>query len=157
PRYWIGVELAKADDTLRTQLNLPAEQGLVVTNVTADGPAAKAGITSHDVLLAVADKPVSEVSDLPARLQETGEHTVTIKLIRAGKTISIEVMPQQRWSDDSLQSWWYLRGVQRPTLRWNVAQPAWITNRNARWLNDWQAQVAQPAVASEQAASAGEA
>src|SRR5207244_1654393 len=33
PKFWIGVELAKADDTLRSHLNLPADQGLVVLSV----------------------------------------------------------------------------------------------------------------------------
>jgi S1-C subfamily serine protease len=56
-RLWIGVTVAPADDTLRSQLRLPAKRGLVVTKVESDAPAAKAGLLVSDVLVEFGGKP----------------------------------------------------------------------------------------------------
>lgn len=97
--YWIGVELSPVDETLRSQLKLPAERGLVVTNVVADSPASKSGIEKHDILLLADDKPLAQSGDLSAKLQEVGEKLVAIRLVRAGKEMSIAVTPQKRQQD----------------------------------------------------------
>ena len=54
-RYRIGVTLSEADDTLRSHLKLAASEGLVVTEVVNDSPAAKMGVKLHDVLTEVQD------------------------------------------------------------------------------------------------------
>ncbi|MBI3462374.1 MAG: PDZ domain-containing protein [Planctomycetes bacterium] len=94
-RFRIGVELAAAEETLRVQLKLPQGQGVVVTNVIDDLPAAKAGIQKHDILLMLGDKPVASHEEFRDKLQEFGEKPIAIKLIREGKKISIEVTPQK--------------------------------------------------------------
>lgn len=94
-RFWIGVELGGAEDALRAQLKLPEGQGVAVNNVNDDSPAAKAGIKKHDVLLLLGDKPIPSAEAFRENLQEVGEKPVAIKLIREGKTISIEVTPQK--------------------------------------------------------------
>jgi serine protease Do len=94
-RFWIGVELGGADETLRAQLKLPEGQGVAVNKVIDDSPAAKAGIKKHDVLLLLGDKPIPSAEAFRENLQEVGEKPVAIKLIREGKTISIEVTPQK--------------------------------------------------------------
>jgi membrane-associated protease RseP (regulator of RpoE activity) len=94
-RFWIGVELASIDDTLRVQLQIPQAQGIVVSNVIEDGPAAKAGIKKHDILLAVGDKPIATEDGLRQMLQEIGEKPVVLKMMREGKAINIEVTPKK--------------------------------------------------------------
>jgi S1-C subfamily serine protease len=50
--------VAVPDATLIDQLDLPGGQGLVVDEVLADSPAARAGLRVHDVLLALDGRPV---------------------------------------------------------------------------------------------------
>jgi membrane-associated protease RseP (regulator of RpoE activity) len=92
---WIGAEVAPADEPLRAQLGIPDGQGAVVTAVTEDSPAAQAGIQRHDVLLTVGDQPVANADDLQARLGGAGENAVTLRLLRSGKKLAIELTPKR--------------------------------------------------------------
>src|SRR5512146_1880559 len=56
--YWIGVECYPASETLRSQLDLPEGQGIVVEQVLPESPGAKAGVKRHDILLTAGDKPL---------------------------------------------------------------------------------------------------
>jgi hypothetical protein len=47
---WLGVGTEEVSEALSAQLNLPAGQGLLVTYVAADSPAARAGLQKNDVL-----------------------------------------------------------------------------------------------------------
>ena len=55
----MGALVKTPDATLVEQLDLPKNQGLVIGEVKADSPAAKAGIKANDILLELDGKPVS--------------------------------------------------------------------------------------------------
>jgi hypothetical protein len=94
--HWIGVEGSSADEALRAQLQLPEGQGVVLSQVIADSPAAKAGLRIHDVLLSVDGKPLGQLNDLADVIKENKGKLLTIKLVRTAKRISIEVTPEKR-------------------------------------------------------------
>lgn len=94
PQYRIGVTLSEADDTLRSQLRLAAGEGLVVTDVVADSPAAVAGIRPHDVLTMLDGRRLSAVDAINAQIQEIQERSVTVILFRGGEELSLEIAPQ---------------------------------------------------------------
>src|SRR3989442_2716082 len=50
-RIWLGVGVDEASEALADQLGLDPGVGLVVTHVSADSPAAKAGLKKNDVLI----------------------------------------------------------------------------------------------------------
>ena len=54
----LGAVVEKPSETLVEQLDLPADQGLVVDEVAPDSAAAKAGVKPHDILLELDGKPV---------------------------------------------------------------------------------------------------
>jgi hypothetical protein len=54
----LGVRLSPPTETLAEQMDLPREQGVVLTEVLPNTPADKAGLRSHDVLLELDGKPV---------------------------------------------------------------------------------------------------
>jgi len=134
-QYRIGVTLAQADDTLRNQLRLAAGEGLVVTEVVADGPAAKAGIQQHDVLTKLDDKRLSTVENLEAQVQEIKDRSVTLEFLRGGREMSCSLAPQQNeWVEVTgsrdFAIWWgdnqalaVNEGVQRftPMITWQLA------------------------------------
>jgi hypothetical protein len=92
--YRIGITLAEADDTLRSQLRLAAGEGLVVTEVISDGPAAQAGIKPHDVLTKLDGKRLSTVDNINAQIQEIGERQAPLDFIRAGEERTCDVTPR---------------------------------------------------------------
>lgn len=93
-RYRIGVTLAEADDTLRSQLKLAAGEGLVVTDVVADGPSAKTGIKRHDVLVKLDNKRLSTVEGVNEQVQQVKDRTATVVFLRSGQETSCDVTPQ---------------------------------------------------------------
>jgi membrane-associated protease RseP (regulator of RpoE activity) len=93
-QYRIGVTLAEADDTLRSQLRLAAGEGLVVTEVVNDSPAAGAGIRPHDVLIKLDGKRLSTVENVNAQIQEIGERQVSLDYVRAGEERTCDVTPK---------------------------------------------------------------
>ena len=103
-RYRIGVTLAEADETLRSQLNLAAGEGLVVTDVVADSPASRAGLREHDVLTKLDGKRLTTVESANTQIQEVQERTVTVDFLRRGGEMLAEITPQLssesrlRWS-----------------------------------------------------------
>jgi hypothetical protein len=94
--FWLGLNCSVADEPLRTQLDLPQDQGLLVDEVVADSPAARAGFQRYDVLLRVDDRPLAEVQTLVDLVQRHGEKELEVRLIRAGKPLTLRVTPARR-------------------------------------------------------------
>jgi membrane-associated protease RseP (regulator of RpoE activity) len=94
--YYIGVAVAQPDDTLRAHLELPAGVGLVATEVVANTPAEKAGVKVHDILLELDDKPLDSPQTLVAQVQAAGNKATPLKLLRAGKPLTVSITPELR-------------------------------------------------------------
>jgi len=92
--YRIGVQLAEADDTLRSQLRLAAGEGLVVTEVLGDSPAAKAGIQKNDVLTKLDGKRLTKIEAVNTQIQEIKDRKVSVAFFRAGNEMTCEVTPK---------------------------------------------------------------
>jgi S1-C subfamily serine protease len=63
-RGWIGVEPRDLSAELAETLNLPVRQGVLITGVLQNGPAALGGLRPGDVVVQVGDKPVRNVGEL---------------------------------------------------------------------------------------------
>jgi PDZ domain len=94
--FWIGLTGNPVDDLLRTHLVLPEGQGLVVTKVVEGSPSARAGIQVNDVLVAGNDKGIKGIEDLAGIVDSGKEAKITMRLIRAGKPILVEITPERR-------------------------------------------------------------
>jgi serine protease Do len=85
-RGWIGVKIQGVDDAIAESLSLGHPRGALVAGVTDDGPAAKAGIQSGDVIVKFDGRDIKEMRDLPKSVADTGVgKTVDIVFIRKGK------------------------------------------------------------------------
>jgi Do/DeqQ family serine protease len=63
-RGWIGVEPNELSAELAETFGVKARHGVIITGVLQNGPAATAGVRPGDVITAVADKDVGNVSEL---------------------------------------------------------------------------------------------
>jgi len=67
-RPWLGAELQAVDGELAKALGLDRPRGVLVRRVTADSPAARAGLQPGDVVLSVDGVPVDDPPSLGYRL-----------------------------------------------------------------------------------------
>ncbi|MEI9863800.1 MAG: PDZ domain-containing protein [Limisphaerales bacterium] len=83
---WLGLSTEDASEALTSQLSLKAGQGLVVTFVAPDSPAAKAGIQKYDVLESLGDQTLVDPGQLRKLIQmQTDGDTIKLTLHRGGK------------------------------------------------------------------------
>jgi len=92
-RGYLGVNTVPVTSDLAEQLGVSKDtQGVVITDVKPDSPAAKAGLKRSDVILALNDKSVESVEDLRLLISETLPGTeVVIKFARDSKEQTIKV------------------------------------------------------------------
>jgi beta-lactamase regulating signal transducer with metallopeptidase domain len=88
----MGALVKSPDATLVEQLDLPKNQGLVIGEVKADSPAAKAGLKANDILLELNGKPVTnEPKDLAKMLDDIKPNTpVDAVVLRKGKKETVK-------------------------------------------------------------------
>ena len=96
-RGWIGVEPSNLSPELAQTFGIKIEQGVIITGVLHNGPAAQAGIRPGDIITSVAGKPVGNVSELlssVAALRPGISSTFTVQ--RQERTLKLEVTPGVR-------------------------------------------------------------
>jgi len=79
-RAFLGVALVDVTPQLARQFNLPVEQGVVITQVVAGGPAARAGLRPNDVIVRIGGREV----------RNSGELLQALTQFRAGQTVQVE-------------------------------------------------------------------
>ncbi|WP_334175157.1 DegQ family serine endoprotease [Pseudoxanthobacter sp.] len=95
-RGWLGVRIQEVSDDIAEGLGLKSAKGALVAGVTADGPAAKAGIEPGDVILTFDGQPVPKMSDLPRMVADTGiGKKVDVVIVRKGKEQTLQVELQR--------------------------------------------------------------
>jgi hypothetical protein len=94
--YFIGVSASPPDDVLRAHVELPAGQGLLVTEVVPESPAERAGVKKFDILLKLNDKPLDRTETLSAQVQAVAGKPAKLFIYRGGKPIDITVKPEPR-------------------------------------------------------------
>ena len=96
-RGWIGVEPSDLSPELAETFGVKTEQGVIITGVLQNGPAAQAGIRPGDVVTGVASKPVNNVSELLSSVAMLKPGTAsTFKVLRQDRELSLQVTPGLR-------------------------------------------------------------
>ena len=91
---YMGMSLTPADDALRAHLQLPKDQGLIVTSLDIHSPAAQAGIQQNDILLDLENASLGKPEDLEKCLKAAGDKPLPLTILRSGKKLTIEVQPR---------------------------------------------------------------
>ena len=91
-RGWLGVHIQPVTPDLAAGLGLAKPEGALVSDVTADSPAAAAGIRQGDVIVAIGNKRIERLRELPRLVAAipAGE-TARMTLVRDGSEKTVEV------------------------------------------------------------------
>ena len=106
---WLGVETQEVDSAKAKDFKLPGEYGVVVSRVTPDSPAAKAGLKTHDVIVALNGQRIEGAVQFRRMIRETP----------AGRTIQLSI-----WRDGKNQSLSATLGKAEERGEWTMAAPA---------------------------------
>jgi serine protease Do len=99
-RGWIGVQIQPVTTNIAESLGMKEDKGALVAEPLTDGPAAKAGILSGDVITALNGQTVNDTRDLAKQIGDLAPGgTAKLTIWRKGeeKTISLTLgeMPKQ--------------------------------------------------------------
>ena len=93
-RGWLGVQIQPVTDEIAESMGLTGAKGALVSDVTDNSPAAKAGVRTGDTVVSVNGTEILEPKDLARRIAQIkpGE-PVDLTVIRDGKptTVSVEI------------------------------------------------------------------
>ena len=91
-RGWLGVQIQSASEDIALTFKRDSAQGVVVTDVTKDSPAEKAGIQLEDYIFEVDGRVVKDNTALTGYISGLPPGTtVSLKLIRAGAEKTVKV------------------------------------------------------------------
>ena len=108
-RPWLGARLQAVTPDIAEKFNLKRPAGAVVTNVTPASPAARAGLRTGDVIVAVDGQPVDDPNAFDYRfMTHTLGGQVQLGVVRAGKDmrvpIALETAPEMPRDEIVIQS-----------------------------------------------------
>jgi len=96
-RGWIGVEPSDLSPELAETFGVKTDEGVIITGVLQNGPAALAGIRPGDVITGVAGKPVQNVSELLSRVAALKPGSpASFSVRRQDRALNISITPGVR-------------------------------------------------------------
>jgi Do/DeqQ family serine protease len=84
-RGWIGVEPRDLTPEMAETFGLSVQQGVLITGILHNGPAAQAGLRPGDVVLQVGETPVEQTAQLLSAVAALKPRTDTTVVVQRGK------------------------------------------------------------------------
>ncbi|PWT96387.1 MAG: hypothetical protein C5B55_00085 [Blastocatellia bacterium] len=91
----IGVTTTELTKQLADYFGVPGGKGVLITSVTEDGPAAKAGLKAGDVVTAIDGEVVGSTGDISRIINNKKEGDVTLSVVRNKTQLLIRVTPKE--------------------------------------------------------------
>lgn len=124
-RGWLGVQIQHVSKPIAESLGMPKPQGALVLEVTAGGPADKAGIKAGDVITAFDGNAIEEMRQLPRMVAETKVgKSVKLSVWQEEKTRNVSVTLGEMQEEDAVAS------AEQP----NTAKEAPTPNATQQWM-----------------------
>ena len=96
-RGWVGIEPMELTPELAETFGLKSTEGVIVTGVLQNGPAANAGLRPGDLLQKVAGQPVRNVGELLTQIAALPPgKSVKLEVMRRHQNLTLDVTPAQR-------------------------------------------------------------
>ncbi|GBE36427.1 putative periplasmic serine endoprotease DegP-like precursor [bacterium BMS3Bbin07] len=92
-RGWLGVTVQKVTPEIAESFGLRDRHGALVTDVTKDSPADRAGIQRGDIIVGYNGKKIEDMHELPRLVASTPVGaSVNLKIFREGKELELNVI-----------------------------------------------------------------
>ena len=135
-RAYLGVTIQEVTPAIAKAIGLDGPRGALVSDVSPDSPAQRAGLASGDVILAVNSKPVLESNQLRMDISMMGTNQpLKLQVFRDGKTLDVNAQtaempgkPVEKASLENGHSDSALDGVSVESLNPEVAQEAGVAS-----------------------------
>jgi serine protease Do len=99
-RGWLGVQMQAITPDMEDALDLKSTNGVVVAEAVTDGPAAKGGIKSGDVIVGFNDDAIKSSHELALDVANTHPgQTARLKILRDGKEQTVSVTIEKLKAD----------------------------------------------------------
>lgn len=95
--FWTGLSVLTINESIAKTYSLKSSRGVVVTQVSKNSPASKAGLLIEDIITAINDFRINDDNTLIGILQEfrTGDE-VKVKILRDGKEQILKMKLEKR-------------------------------------------------------------
>ena len=102
-RGWLGVHIQNVTEDIAQSLGMAKAYGALITQVTADGPAAKSDLKAGDAVVAVNGEVINNSRDLARKIADLSpDADAELKVVRDGKEEMVTVKLGQFPSDKQL-------------------------------------------------------
>jgi serine protease Do len=91
PRLGIAVASGRVARRMREAVGLEPRDGLLVREVEAEGPAARAGLRMGDLIVSAGRVPVADVEDLGAAIEAAGGGRLLLVYLRGAEEHSVQI------------------------------------------------------------------
>lgn len=96
-RPFLGVAHQQINPALASFYNLPVKYGAFILQVTADGPAGKAGVQAGDILVRLGDDPIDDAHPfLNVLMKHAPKERVKLTVNRNGQQLELEAVLTER-------------------------------------------------------------
>ncbi len=101
-RGWLGVRIQTVSQEIADSLGMGKARGALISSVSPEGPAAKAGIQAGDVIVTFDGKDVADMHRLPLMVAETDiDKSVEVGVFRKGQIVKLKVKVGEMSAKDS--------------------------------------------------------
>jgi len=96
-RPYLGIRWQPISAAIAQAYDLPADHGILLTDVTAGGPAALAGLQRGDILVSIDGQAIGDANPFINLLYEhQAGQTVSVEVVRDGSTLTVPVELAER-------------------------------------------------------------
>jgi serine protease Do len=96
-RLQFGLVVQSITPAMADGLSLQRDQGVIVSDVEPGGPAAKAGIQTDDIIVAMDGKPLQSASQLDSGIyRQTPGDKISLQILRGEQMLDIKVAPEEK-------------------------------------------------------------
>jgi hypothetical protein len=92
------------EPVLRAQLRLSQNQGVIVNQVYPDSPAARSGISIHDIIVSVEGNAITDPGQLAKLVRSKGTKPLSLSLTtKGGRSRNVTVTPERKKTNETSQ------------------------------------------------------
>jgi serine protease Do len=104
-RGWLGVKIQTVSDEIAASLGIPESSGALVAAVTPEGPAAKGGVQSGDIIVKFDKEAVDSMRSLPRLVARAPiDQKVDVEILRKGQKMTLQVTVGRLTEDEDVKA-----------------------------------------------------